>query len=215
MNFKKIGLGLAATAAMTTGVAMTEAPAQALTLDFSAGTSSVSPLLEFNAGGINVKATATPSVFGVSRKVFQGSNGLGATFTNSSLENNQVDGLGLDETLNLLFSEQINLLAATFARVGTNDEFKLLVNGNQFISADIPGGNGSDTAIGKFSFSPSPVGTLFGFTVTDNNDDYFLKSVEFTPIPTPALLPGLIGMGLAAIRKRKGEQAEQPEEVKA
>jgi hypothetical protein len=29
-----------------------------------------------------------------------------------------------------------------------------------------------------------------------------------TPIPTPALLPGLIGMGLAAWRKRKSEQAE-------
>jgi archaellin len=28
------------------------------------------------------------------------------------------------------------------------------------------------------------------------------------PIPTPALLPGLIGMGIAAMRKRKGEAAE-------
>ncbi|MBE9179531.1 PTPA-CTERM sorting domain-containing protein [Oculatella sp. LEGE 06141] len=27
-----------------------------------------------------------------------------------------------------------------------------------------------------------------------------------TPIPTPALLPGLIGMGVAALRKKKGEQ---------
>jgi hypothetical protein len=30
-------------------------------------------------------------------------------------------------------------------------------------------------------------------------------------IPTPALLPGLIGMGVAAWRKRKGESAEQSE----
>lgn len=30
-----------------------------------------------------------------------------------------------------------------------------------------------------------------------------------TPIPTPALLPGLLGMGIAAWRKRKGEPAEQ------
>jgi hypothetical protein len=28
-------------------------------------------------------------------------------------------------------------------------------------------------------------------------------------VPTPALLPGLVGMGLAAWRKRKGEEAEQ------
>ena len=30
-------------------------------------------------------------------------------------------------------------------------------------------------------------------------------------VPTPALLPGLVGMGLAAWRKRKGEEAEQAE----
>jgi hypothetical protein len=29
-----------------------------------------------------------------------------------------------------------------------------------------------------------------------------------TSIPTPALLPGLIGMGIAALRKRKGDQSE-------
>lgn len=32
-----------------------------------------------------------------------------------------------------------------------------------------------------------------------------------TPIPTPALLPGLIGMGVAALRKRKGEAEETAE----
>lgn len=32
-----------------------------------------------------------------------------------------------------------------------------------------------------------------------------------TPIPTPALLPGLIGMGIAAICKRKAEQKETVE----
>jgi hypothetical protein len=31
---------------------------------------------------------------------------------------------------------------------------------------------------------------------------------NFQPVPTPALLPGLIGMGIAAWRKRKSEQAE-------
>jgi len=33
----------------------------------------------------------------------------------------------------------------------------------------------------------------------------------FEPIPTPALLPGLIGMGAAALRKRKGEGDESAE----
>jgi hypothetical protein len=31
------------------------------------------------------------------------------------------------------------------------------------------------------------------------------------PIPTPALLPGLIGMGVAALRKRGQEEGESAE----
>jgi hypothetical protein len=34
-----------------------------------------------------------------------------------------------------------------------------------------------------------------------------------TAVPTPALLPALLGMGAAALRKRKGEAAE-PEAMK-
>jgi hypothetical protein len=30
-----------------------------------------------------------------------------------------------------------------------------------------------------------------------------------TPVPTPALLPGLVGLGVAALRKRKGEGSEK------
>jgi hypothetical protein len=36
-------------------------------------------------------------------------------------------------------------------------------------------------------------------------------SVYYNVIPTPALLPGLIGMGVAAVRKRKGEAEESAE----
>jgi hypothetical protein len=36
-------------------------------------------------------------------------------------------------------------------------------------------------------------------------DNVSLRTVPTTPIPTPALLPGLIGMGVAALRKRKQE----------
>ena len=35
------------------------------------------------------------------------------------------------------------------------------------------------------------------------------KSDAYATIPTPALLPGLIGLGLGVIRKRRSEQAEQ------
>lgn len=37
-------------------------------------------------------------------------------------------------------------------------------------------------------------------------DDVVLEQTQATPVPTPALLPGLIGLGVAALRKRKSEQ---------
>ena len=53
-------------------------------------------------------------------------------------------------------------------------------------------------------------GSIFDFYTDDNNDSFRIRKlkVEFdsTPVPTPAaVLPGLIGMGFSAIRKRKQE----------
>ncbi|HEY9700408.1 MAG TPA: PTPA-CTERM sorting domain-containing protein [Trichocoleus sp.] len=45
---------------------------------------------------------------------------------------------------------------------------------------------------------------------------YFGPNFQFdaTPVPTPALLPGLVGMGIAALhKKRKGEAVEQSAEA--
>lgn len=39
-------------------------------------------------------------------------------------------------------------------------------------------------------------------------------SGSITAVPTPALLPGLVGFGIAALRKRKGEAATESETVK-
>jgi len=47
------------------------------------------------------------------------------------------------------------------------------------------------------------------------NGVYAFSNVKFTPdptataVPTPALLPGLIGLGIGVLRKRKGNVAEQ------
>lgn len=39
------------------------------------------------------------------------------------------------------------------------------------------------------------------------NSGVFGYSATFTAVPTPALLPGLVGMGLAALRRKKSEEA--------
>ena len=50
--------------------------------------------------------------------------------------------------------------------------------------------------------------TWFDGSETGNGNDFNFKVDDLTAsVPTPALLPGLIGMGVAAIRKRKQEDA--------
>ncbi|WP_279327059.1 PEP-CTERM sorting domain-containing protein [Crocosphaera subtropica] len=105
-------------------------------------------------------------------------------------DDNQIDGVGPDETLVLTFNQVVNLVSVTFSRVGDNDDFKLFVDGNQFIAADIPGGNFLDLDISNFIFNPSPTGTKFGFTVIDKKDDYLVKYVEVNAVPEPLTILG-------------------------
>lgn len=51
----------------------------------------------------------------------------------------------------------------------------------------------------------------FGYSL---DDLVFNTPTQPEPIPTPALLPGLIGMGITAYRKRKQESIAQPETAK-
>jgi hypothetical protein len=53
----------------------------------------------------------------------------------------------------------------------------------------------------------APFSTVVFDTAGGGSESYQADNLSFstTPIPTPALLPGLVGMGLAAWRKRKAE----------
>jgi len=56
------------------------------------------------------------------------------------------------------------------------------------------------------SFASSPSSDPFPYSIT-------LNGSGATPVPTPALLPGLIGLGMGVLRKRKAEAAKQTSEV--
>lgn len=64
-------------------------------------------------------------------------------------------------------------------------------------------------------------GTVFtSLSVTSNDPTAYFSAVNnlrvgqaATPIPTPALLPGLIGLGLSVWRKRKAAAAEMDSEA--
>ncbi len=170
--------------------------------------------VNYNVNGISLTATGTQAS-GASRNVYASLFGLGVTSRAPGIlgtigaigsGENQIDGgITLGETLNLTFNNTaVRLISATFGRVGTNDNFKLLVDGNTFIAADIPGGNLLDFDIGKFSFNPAPTGRVFGFTVADNNDDYLVKYVEVEAVPEPITMAGIaVGSGFGVLLRRK------------
>ena len=185
----------------------------------------------FNLGGSNLTTSSiSDTVAGISytatgfstnplnpndRNVVRRSNGLGVQFSGffGSLENPQIDGSGFNETLQLAFNKQISLISATFSRVGNNDDFRLLVNGNQLVSADIPGGNILDLGNGTFDFTSfaraDRTGSVLGFTVAGNNDDYFLRSIEVEPVPEPlTILGSLSALGAGTLMKKQHDKRQ-------
>ena len=72
---------------------------------------------------------------------------------------------------------------------------------------------------GAFNPGGKEISEVLSAFATIKNDktmlgNYTNITLATTPIPTPALLPGLIGMGVAALRKRKSE-VEAAETAKA
>lgn len=223
MNFKKMGLGLAATAAMTAGVALAEAPAQALTfgdkLVFSTDdeanpnlaslTANGGGLFSFDAGAIDIDF-ASDSVFGVASAAI-GDSVL--TLQQIAPQSGAVASYQLVGTSVQWLSGLADEVGG-FTRTYTLDSFIL----NQTSLSSVAGFAFSATFNGFFQPPTSGVqgiGGLGGFGTLSSSDGSAIAGA-ITVVPTPALLPGLVGMGLAALRKRKDEQAaEQPEAVKA
>ena len=137
------------------------------------------------------------------RDVFQDGDGFGVF--RGGTENKQIDGVNANkrETLNLNFGKLVTLLSATFTKVDTGDNFKLLVDGNQLISSTpIPGS-------GTFDFTSfKATGTDLGFSINDSDDDYFLKSVTVKEVPEPTTILGSLlisGFGAMFYKKRKNQ----------
>lgn len=106
-----------------------------------------------------------------------------------------------------------------FAGSGSTDAFNLTAfdaNDTQigFSSVLVNGGT-----YGELSFS-SLLGNIKRVSLSATgaaafvfDDLSFTPASTATPVPTPALLPGLIGMGVAALRKRKAEAVEVTSEA--
>ncbi len=220
MKFKSISFGAAIAASVVVGSIATATPSYAATV--RAG-----DRLNFGGGATLVDAT-TPTTF-LNFFIDTPIPGVGTVRTNeaarntgpsSSVFDNPVFGI---RNLSLLKTDtnswtlkggpvtdwlsKVSLLPAPVSNF-TLTSFNLL---RQVTSE----GDVFRASYGGF-FTPPTTGTPGVGSLTSQGTLEFSGSSyssTVTAVPTPALLPGVIGMGIAAFRKRKGEATTETEKV--
>jgi len=238
MNFKSIGFKAAVATAVVAGSAISMAPAEAGNLFPGAFN------LE-GKSSINVNApTSNPFTISFSKN-FSIANGVGSSEpAPSGVFENNLTGTPVVGSLTLKQVGATNeykitsglLSFVTGLKQETKDIVLDLTSGSLFGSITDQNnyffiGSTIDPLMGKLAFAGNPSSAFAGvridvfqslhtyhlkhgpsFTIARNHAEIGVQS-----IPTPALLPGLIGLGVAALRKRKSEESdvEAAETVKA
>lgn len=115
------------------------------------------------------------------------------------------------DTVKVVFSTPVNGFGAEFFNVDPGlmiglDSFDTDIDVYQALHSASGGGAGTADIDGFFGIVSDMEFTEFAFSCATLNQ--FAIDDFSADVPTPALLPGLIGMGVAALRKRKGETAE-------
>lgn len=201
-------------AASAVAVMATTGKASAITIDFSGGFGTFSPtdpatgslpVLSGTESGVTWTATAHDGSSTENTAIFRNNDGLGVITGLTGNDNTEIDGdgLGLGETLNITFNPAVKLNTATFTLVDSDpdgDEYSILIDGNPLQSGSLfTLGTGEVTV----NISDSPFGLVYSFTVTDGDDDFFLKAVN-VEVPEPITMAGLaLGSGFGVLLRRK------------
>ena len=214
MNFKSIGLKAAVATAVVAGSAMSMAPAQAGnlfpgTFNLKGKSSITADSPNDSAFTISFSGFSIESGTGSPTVVFAGANGLTGTPSVGTLSLQRV---GVTSMFNIT-SGLTNFV------IGLKQDAKAIVlnlaAGSQ-LNGNITNVNHQYSfdgdLLGTLAFAPPNVGSVpaevglgaFRFRVNNRNE----AEIGVKTIPTPALLPGLIGMGVAALRKRKSEESD-------
>ena len=212
MNTKQISLSLASAVAVTAITISLEAPAQAVSL---------APGAFQLAGFSSISDTDNP---------FDSSNGFTLDFNNmfiiDQLSQGVFSGLNGTPTVNSLFLNPTGTTASgksSFNAVVDGNAAPTFISGlkladNTSITVDLLSGSFEGTVTSLTSYDLG--GTFNGlvkdlngqvvasgsFTADFNPNNFSLSTIGVQTVPTPALLPGLIGMGVAAVRKRKQKE---------
>jgi hypothetical protein len=162
------------------------------------------PAFSYTLTGINTKFASSGTAIAptVTVEVYDGDPFFGAPLLRSA------DFTGLTDAFSGGTFTNLALLAGKEYFVGFRNVGNLGVN-----VTDDPGA----TSLFQLAFGFDNNGTYPEIEMDRFTTQPILQFVgTATPVPTPALLPALLGMGAAVLRKRKGEAAElEQETVKA
>lgn len=161
-----------------------------VTFDFTGQPNGVGDPLTYSVGGIDLEVNGLPDP----RVAVDLRAGLGVKLLNTR-DNNQIDGSGPDETLLFSFSSVVELTNITFGNVQRNDDFTLSIDGVEVFNQDIPGTGSPSVEI----VSIDAIGSIFGFSVQGNNDDYFIRNITVQAVPESGTTFVLVGFSLLSL----------------
>lgn len=213
-------LGVASVVGMTM---LSASPSQAAVLNgnFSSGFSGWSTL-----GNTNASTGAAVLTTG-------GASGTSSIESFLGLASGTLSGIGTSPTFGSAIKQSFFATAGTVVSFDwlfqANDYLpyndfsfvSLVPNGANLLSNVATVGNYGSSGLQSFSNTIGVTGNYtLGFGVLNALDNAVSSSLTIdnvsanvTPVPTPALLPGLIGLGVGVLRKRKAEAAKQTSEV--
>ena len=216
MNFKSIGFKAAIATAVVAGSAMSMAPAQAGAISGSVtfggqnelksvkgNTISDFSTIVFNDGILKISAgTGSFSSFVggtatfLSKTIQTNQTNLNnfITFKTANADPSKIITFNLTAFLDSAYTEIGSELNPKKPKPDNNGQFQSRVSG--FLNPGSKEVDNTNSPFNAFKFNNS------GGDLTN------VTSITLATIPTPALLPGLIGMGVAALRKRKSEESE-------
>lgn len=205
MNFKTVGFGAIAGATMAAGVAVVPA----------AEASTLAP------GTFNIKGASSLSDYtGPTDTSFE----LNLTGFNFSSKTPVLAGLTGTPSVSSL---SITRSGTSYTYGSVTEFIKGISLGGKSVVYDLNAGSfgGSDFAANLYSFAGKLQGVLrysdgseavvgdgllgaFNFSQFNGNNEANI-AIETTVVPTPALLPGLLALGVGVLRKRKADANDQ------
>lgn len=203
-----------ASIALSTATLLASAPAQALSFAVSTGSGPVDswlgqptsvitgfPQLAPTEPPSQAVVTSTNTALNGTATLISGPRSIYQTTADGF---NVGQGTGSASTVTLQFERALSFIGFRWNSPSVGDRVELIVNGviQGFNSASL------DLTDGRYvSFSADPGESITGIMFMQAGTGTFqVRDVAYA-VPTPALLPGLVAMGVGMLRKRKAETA--------